>query len=103
MLCRIVDAYARAQAIEHNDYRDDYVTNDFIYYCVTKSTKTLLAINALIALGLGEDAQILLRSAYENYLAISYLRANPHRLDDLVEMKIAVSGGHVEHPLTSKG
>lgn len=102
-LCSIIDRYAIAMAIAKDDYRDDYVTNDFFYYCLTKSTKTLVGINALIEKGLGEDAQILIRSAYENYLAISFLLANLNRLDDLVEKKIGVNDGYFKHPLNTKG
>jgi hypothetical protein len=102
-LCAIIDRYARAQAIAHDTYRDDYVTNDFFYYCLTKSTKSLIAINVLLENGLGEDAQILLRSVYESYLAISFLSANPGRVDDLVDRKVGVFAGRYLHPLTSKG
>lgn len=99
----IVDNYAFAEAIAHNSYQDRYVINDFFYYCITKSTKTLIAINLLIRSNLGEDAQILLRSAYENYLAASFLLANPARLDDLVGKKIGVHTGYFKHPINSKG
>src|SRR5687767_11875300 len=102
-MCAVVDRHAIAQAIVHDTYREDYVTNDFFYYCITKSAKSLLAINHLLEKGLGEDAQILLRSAYENYLAISFLSANPERLDDLVDRKVGIFTGRYDHPLNSKG
>jgi hypothetical protein len=103
VFCSIVDNYAFAEAIANDDYQDAYVTNDFFYYCFTKSTKSLIAINLLIRAHLGEDAQILLRSTYENYLAASFLFANPTRLDDLVEKKIGAHTGYFKHPVNSKG
>jgi len=99
----IVDRYAFAKAIATNNYNDANVANDFFYYCFTKSTKTLIAINVLIEERLGEDAQILIRAAYENYLAISFLVSNPDRLDDLVAKKVGAHTGYLQHPLTSRG
>jgi hypothetical protein len=100
--CNIVDRYAVAKAIAENRYEDDYVANDFFYYCFTKSTKTLVALNLLISQHLGEDAQILVRSAYENYLAMSFLAANPSRLEDVVDKKVGLHTGHFRHLVTPK-
>lgn len=99
----VIDRYAFAKAIAATDFDETNVTNDFFYYCVTKSAKTLIAINRLIEEHLGEDAQILLRASYENYLAISFLAANPDRLDDLVAKKVGVHTGYLQHPVSPSG
>jgi len=46
---------------------------DFEYFAFTKSTKTLKSIRALLKNGHNEDAMILVRSIFENYLSTRYL------------------------------
>lgn len=99
----IVENYALPLAILNDSFESIYVINDFFYYCFTKSTKTLAAINMLLDDGFGEDAQILVRASYENYLAIAFLAAHPERLDDLVTKKIGLKTGDFEHPVTPAG
>ncbi|MDF1511452.1 DUF5677 domain-containing protein [Robertmurraya sp. DFI.2.37] len=49
---------------------------DFEYFAFTKSTKTLVSIRTLLKVGNNEDAMILLRSVFENYLSTRYLHEN---------------------------
>lgn len=100
---RIVSTYAYPLAILNDSFDSSYVVNDFFYYCFTKSTRTLAAINLLLEGGLGEDAQILVRTSYESYLAIAFLDAHPERLDDLVAKKIGLKTGHFQHPKNPSG
>lgn len=103
-LCKaIVSNYAVPLAIVNDSFDHAYVVNDFIYYCFTKSTKTLAAINTLLDDGFGEDAQILVRTSYEGYLAVAFLSAHPQRLDDLVAKKIGLKTGDFTHPVTPAG
>ncbi len=103
-LCkRLVDSYALPLAIIHDSYEHRHIFNDFVYFCFTKSTKTLAAINRILADGFGEDAQILLRSSYESYLAIAFLTNHPSRLDDLVAKKVGLKTGDFSHPVSPTG
>ena len=100
---KIVSTYAYPLAILKDSFDDPYVVNDFFYYCFTKSTRTLAAINLLLENDLGEDAQILVRTSYESYLSVAFLDAHPERLDDLVAKKIGLKTGHFQHPKNSSG
>ncbi len=97
----LVDNHAKPLAlISHNP---DLLINDFVYFCVTKSYRTLRAIRILINQKFNEDALILLRSVYENYLSSAYVMRTPDALEYFVYNRIGLWVGVLEHPITPKG
>jgi len=70
----LIDKYGIVQGIKKNgDINGDDAFSDFFLFCITKSFKSFCAVNALIDNCFFQDALILLRTIYENYLILSYL------------------------------
>lgn len=75
---------------------------DHEYLAFTKSARTLTSIRSLLEAGNNEDAYILLRSIFENYLAARYLNENVHSTEDIsvlkefIQNKIAINIGYLE-------
>ncbi|MDU9693624.1 DUF5677 domain-containing protein [Priestia aryabhattai] len=68
----------------HRGERNSKFTYDHEYFNFTKSTKTLISIKNLLGIGHNEDAIILIRSMFENYLSSRYLNENEEYIDQLV-------------------
>ena len=102
---QFIQSYSIVEASIHQDKENyEYLCfNDFLHCCFTKSCKSLLAIQNLLLNKFPEDALIVLRSVYENYLHISYVLANPDKIDDLVKKIIGAKLGYFKHPLSKKG
>lgn len=66
--------YGLADLIKHQ--KTDRLSNDYEYFAITKSLKTLVSIKKLISNGNNEDVFILVRSIFENYLSCRYLNEN---------------------------
>ncbi|ERI11706.1 hypothetical protein HMPREF0083_00226 [Aneurinibacillus aneurinilyticus ATCC 12856] len=66
------------------------IEEDFIFFCFSKFTKTILAIDKLIKSGFYEDALILTRSNYENFINSKAVVINPKMIDHLVEYKLGL-------------
>lgn len=98
---KLVDEYGIAEVILWKS--SQHVANDFLYFCVTRSCKTLMAVKTLILRGLPEDALILTRSLYENYVNIVYVLNNPEDIDHVARRKLGVSIGHYRFAQTPKG
>jgi len=64
------------------------VVYDHEYFGFVKSTKSFKAANLLIQEGMNEDAYIIIRSIFENYLSIRYLNTNPIEVEKIVINKI---------------
>src|SRR5207248_1560233 len=69
----IVQEHAIARNVSAPEAEKHHSLHDYVFFCTTKSLKTLRAIKRLIPDGFGEDALALCRSIYENYLAINYV------------------------------
>jgi hypothetical protein len=67
--------------------------HDYVFFCATKSLKTLRAIKHLLPDGFGEDSLSLCRSIYENYLAINYVLHYPHTINSFVAGKVGLHSG----------
>ncbi|TYS69748.1 hypothetical protein FZC76_05800 [Sutcliffiella horikoshii] len=65
-------------------------TYDHEYFNFTKSTKTLISIRLLLKMGHNEDALILIRSMFENYLSSRYLNENGEFIDQLITFPLNV-------------
>ncbi|MDZ7962823.1 MAG: DUF5677 domain-containing protein [Aulosira sp. DedQUE10] len=99
----IVFEYGTADAVADDDFSQERIVHDYVFYCFTKACKTLMAVSLLLDNKLPEDAMILLRSVYESYLHIVYVLQNPNRIDDFVQKKIGLYVGRFKHPLSKKG
>ena len=98
ILTLIVDGYLMAEVIAFNDHQAAYKIRDWLNFCITKSCKSLLAIQILIEFKLGEDSLIILRSVYENYLSLVYVLNHPERISDFIDKPIGVKFGKLKHP-----
>ncbi|MDO6657372.1 DUF5677 domain-containing protein [Anaerobacillus sp. 1_MG-2023] len=67
---------------------------DFEYFSFTKSTKSLISIKSLLDESQNEDAMILLRSVFENYLSTRYFQEHPDRIDDFISNPVQIALGH---------
>lgn len=72
-------------------HKQHNAVNDFVYFCFTKSTKTFSAIEKLILYKHHEDALILIRSIYENYLMTRFVLDNPEQINNFVYYPIGKS------------
>ncbi|MHC5765743.1 MAG: DUF5677 domain-containing protein [Nostoc sp.] len=103
-LCQsIVFEYGTVDAIMDNDFSQEYVVHDYVFYCFTKACKSLMAVSILLENKLPEHAMSLLRNVYENYLHIIYVIQNPENIDDFVHKKIGLYTGRLQHPVSQKG
>lgn len=64
---------------------------DYEYFALSKSLKTLVSIRTLLKSGQNEDAIILLRSIYENYLSCRFYNENPQEADEFIRNPIRLS------------
>ncbi|PIC94627.1 hypothetical protein CSV69_15800 [Sporosarcina sp. P26b] len=78
------------------------VEEDFIFFCFTKFTKTLISIQCLIRQHLFEDSLILTRSNYECLINAKSVINDEDMVDHLVEYKLGITTGKYTHPLTQK-
>ena len=102
-LKKIVDHHGVPIAIVRKEITPEIVMHDFFYFCVTKSCKSLSAFNTLIEHGFPEDALIIVRSIYENYLSVAFMLNKPSQIDDLVSKRVGFSRGIFKHPISAKG
>lgn len=69
----MIDEYGMVVAVgvEYpNDERLARVHHDYIYFCLTRITRSLLAASELAKLGFREDVMSIVRTAYETYLLL---------------------------------
>ncbi|WP_341224734.1 DUF5677 domain-containing protein [uncultured Arcticibacterium sp.] len=78
---------------------EDYY-HDFVYFVLTKTSKTLRASILLAENVFPEDSQILLRSVYENYLTLNHLSKNIEELDFFLRKTVGLAAGIYSHPLS---
>ncbi|MCT2534658.1 DUF5677 domain-containing protein [Aquibacillus koreensis] len=78
---------------DQNKIENNYVNmvDDYEYFSFTKSTKTLISIKKLLHSSLNEDAMILLRSIFENYLSTRYLQEHPQEIDEFISNPIQLT------------
>jgi hypothetical protein len=98
LLTLIVDRYLMAEVLAFNDDQIANKIRDLLNFCITKSCKSLIAIQLLLEFRFGEDCLIILRSIYENYLSIVYILKHPERIDDFIEKPLGVKFGSLIHP-----
>ena len=73
--------------------------NDYRFYAFTKSTKSLIAIRALLEMGNYEDALILSRTIFECYLSERYFddKYDAQTIKDMVVTPKAIADGFFVH------
>lgn len=105
LLVKLIDDFGIIKVIPKNNIGVTYddLFHDFVFYGLTKSCKSFLAIRILIENLYQEDAQILLRSTYETYLAIKFVHKNPQELFHYTRKSVGVSTGFFKHPTSKKG
>lgn len=84
---------------KHEIKGEDYY-HDFVYFVLTKTSKTLRASILLAENIFPEDSQILLRSVYENYLTLNHLSKNMEDLDFFLRKTVGLAAGILSHPLS---
>lgn len=67
---------------------------DFEYFTFTKSTKSLMSIKNLLKQRNNEDALILARSIFENYLSCRYLQENENKIDSFISNPLGLALSH---------
>lgn len=102
-LADLVEVYGYTHLSKQGDLETDEVVHDFVYFCITKATRSLRAIDILLTAGQFEDAKVLARSVYECYLNGAFARTNPSRIDELVSAKVGIYAGYYQHPKSAKG
>jgi hypothetical protein len=75
----------------------------YIFFCFTRTLKTLRTIRFLLHEHLSDEALMLCRSIYENYLHIIFIKKNPEKVRDLVNARIGIQIGTYEYKRTPKG
>lgn len=97
------DRYGVVKSLKLNKMSYENKRSDFYHFCLVKSCKTLHAAECLVANFLQEDSQTVLRTAYEGYLHMSYVRNVPESLNQFLDFKLGLVSGHYLHPKNGKG
>ncbi|MDQ0721957.1 hypothetical protein QF049_003218 [Paenibacillus sp. W4I10] len=83
------------------DPHGDHI-NDFVYFCFSKSTKSLKSIILLIRNDLHEDAMSIVRTIYENYLYAKYCLQFPQSINNFVVYSLGKDAGVYFRPSRGK-
>ncbi|UCS92315.1 hypothetical protein KZP23_16625 [Echinicola marina] len=103
LLLDICDKYGVVKVFKYNRKSFENKQSDFYHFCLVKASKTLHAAECLVANFLQEDSQTVLRTAYEAYLHMSFVRNVPESLNQFLDFKLGLVSGDYMHPLNSKG
>lgn len=99
----IIKKHGIAKALKTKKEVDEAeISYDVAFFCFTKSIRLNESIQSILKICNYEDAFILLRSVYENYIYIAYLRKDNDRVLDSI-FKIGLNHGIFVHPITKKG
>lgn len=79
---------------EQSKIKSERLDEDFQYFALAKSTKTLISIEQLLKLNHNEDVFILTRSIFENYLSSKYVQENPEQIDSFIAGPLGVVLAH---------
>ena len=77
--------------IDNNLQKNIY--HDYIYYCFTKSCRSLISSVVLAKKCLNEDCLIILRTVYENYLHMSHTLNEPEKIQEYVVQTVGLRVG----------
>ncbi len=82
---------------------DESVRHDYLFFCLSKSLRSIKASHLLIKENYYEDTFTLVRSVYEVYLHMSYVQNYPDKIHKVVASKLGVYFDIFEHPLRKDG
>src|SRR4030042_2128132 len=98
-----LDMHINLNRQDESNLKKITLDQEYINFCITKTIKTLRGIRILLDNFLSDEALILCRSIYENFLHIVFIKKYPEKIDDLVKAKIGLQTGTHEYKKTSKG
>ncbi len=79
------------------------IFHDFINFGIFKSYKSFRASLELAENFFQEDSQIIIRTIYENYLAIKYVSKTPKEVFHFTYKALGVSTNLISHPIAKNG
>lgn len=102
----LIDNYGEVNIIKDNVPPEDIKRNtyhDFIYFCFTKSCRSLYSAINLAEKGLREDSLIILRTVYENYLHLAHILNDPLKIQEYVVQTVGLSTGNYKYKIDNNG
>lgn len=103
VLEKIINKYGVLKSGKGNEEEDDNnLISNYLFYCLAKGHRSLRAAHFLAEQGFFEDIFILLRSTYEAYLHMSFIKKNPTQIHRFTTIKMGVLNGQYEHPKNKK-
>lgn len=105
-LNELIDKHGEVKAVKKHFSGDKQlidVYHDYIYYCFTKSSRSIYSSFVLAKENLREDALIILRTVYENYLRLSYTLKEPMKINEFVFQEIGLKTGAFIYKTESTG
>lgn len=102
----LVEKYGEIKVIPNSESDEGIFLNtvhDYIYFCFTKSTRSLMAVNILAKKGHRVDSLILLRTIYENYIRVAYVLKNPIAIIELVIQEVGLRTGDYKYLENDRG
>jgi len=97
-----LNAKADRRTMSSAQVKED-VVHDFACFALTKGVRSARAAAVLVDGGFYEDALVATRTAYECYLHVAFILAQPSRVDDLVSARLGAYSGAYDIPLTKNG
>ncbi|MCK0158230.1 DUF5677 domain-containing protein [Cellulophaga sp. F20128] len=88
---------------KQNEVEFKDIFQDFINFGIFKSYKSCSASLLLAENFLKEDSQIIIRTIYENYLAIKYVSKTPQAVFHFTYKDLGVSANLLSHPVSKNG
>lgn len=101
----LIEQYGQVKAVQNDFKGNDYITDvyhDYIYFCFTKTTRSLLASVYLAKNYFREDTLIILRSVYETYLRLSSALKNPNNIQEYVFQQVGLQEGLYKYKIGKK-
>ncbi len=83
------------------EFKDIY--HDFLNFAIFKSYKSFRASLLLAENFLQEDSQTVVRTIYENYLAINHVSKNPREVFHFTYKSLGVTAKLISHPVDKNG
>jgi hypothetical protein len=99
----VLDKHINVNRQDDSVWGKQTLDQEYINFCITKTIKTLRGIRILLDNFMSDEALILCRSIYENFLHIAFIKKNPEKIDDLVKAKIGLRTGTHEYKKTNTG
>lgn len=102
----LIEEYGEVKFIKYeNEFEEEdrFKYNDFIYFCFTKSVRSLYAAIDLADKYYREDCLIILRTVYENYLYIVHVLNKPSIIQEYVEQVVGLTFGKYRYKTDENG